>query len=179
MIATSSRSRASSPASADLPAPRVPSIATTTAGPSRSAASIAAETSSAGPVSSKKCVTKALLAQRLREHVAVGVEHLADERVDLIECERRRGVRVEHGGVEDVVAAALENGAHREVADVRERAVECGALGRDLADMRRVDTGEVDEAGHLDAHVRGEVRDQVRVAHVAVDHARLARLDRV
>jgi hypothetical protein len=54
MTATSSRSRASSRTSVLLPAPLGPSIPTTTAGPSPSVASIAAETSSAGPVSSKK-----------------------------------------------------------------------------------------------------------------------------
>ena len=79
----------------------------------------------------------------------------------------------------DVVAPPVEHGAHSQLADVRERAVERRALRRDVADVRRLDAGAVDQARHLDADVRGQVRDQAGVAHVAVDHARLARLDRV
>ena len=70
------------------------------------------------------------LAQRLRQQVAVGVEHLVHEGVDLVEREARGGVRVEHRGVPHVVAppsSTARTVRSQTFENVRLSAAHCGA----------------------------------------------------
>src|SRR5699024_4953781 len=56
--------------------------------------------------------------------------------------------------------------------DVDVGAVQRGKLRREVTDDRGLDAAGIDQAGHLDAGVGGEIRDQhAAVGHVAVDHA--------
>src|SRR5204863_8770135 len=88
-----------------------------------------------------------------------------------------RGVGVEHRGVVHVLPLAGECGFDGELLHVDVRADQRRELGRQGADTRGLYAVAVDEAGHLDRAARRKVVDQLRVWHVAVDHARLAGLD--
>jgi hypothetical protein len=107
----------------------------------------------------------------------VRVDQLVDERVDLVEVELGSGVRVEHRGVVHVLALPGECGLHRQFLHIDIRADERRELRRECADVRGLHAVAVDEARNLNRGARGQVVDEPLVGHVAVDDARLARLD--
>src|SRR6516165_8359710 len=82
--------------------------------------------------------------------VAVGGEQGVDKIVDLVEVEFRRGMRVEHRGLVDVVAATGERRLDRQLLHVYVGADHAGQLRRKCADAGRLDAVAVDEARHLD-----------------------------
>src|SRR5438552_177009 len=97
------------------------------------------------------------LAER-RDEVAVGLEQLVDELVDLGERQLGAGVRVEHGRVVDMVAPAGQGCLHCQRLDADVRLDQCGQLRRQRPDGFRGDSARVCEARHLDAALRREVR---------------------
>ena len=99
--------------------------------------------------------------------------------VDLIEVQLGGGVRVEHGGVIDVLALAGQRGFHRQRLHVDVGLHQRRQLRRQRPDVRRLQAGPVDQARHLHAAAGGQVVDQPVVGHVAIDHARLAGLQAV
>ena len=77
--------------------------------------------------------------ERYRQRVAVRQGELVAEGVDLVERERRRGVRVEHRRLADELRTLFEDGAHGELDGVLERPVEGGELGRVVGDRHGVE----------------------------------------
>jgi hypothetical protein len=78
-------------------------------------------------------------------------------------------VRVEHGGVVDVLALALQDGGDGQLLDVDVGAHQGRELRRQGADAHRLHAVGVDQAGDLDAAAVGQAVDQAVVGHVAVD----------
>src|SRR5690606_1992270 len=117
--------------------------------------------------------------QGLGYQFAVRGKQIVDQRADLLQVQLGGRVRVQHGGVIDVLALAGDGGFNRQLLDVHVRAHERGQLGRNLAHAGWLDAVRVDEARHLDAAALRQLVDEAIVRNVAVDHARLARHDAV
>src|SRR5262245_50577786 len=117
--------------------------------------------------------------ERLGEAIAMGrcelVAHFPDRRGR----ETRRSVGVKHHSLLDVLRTAFESGPDRELGYVQVGAVERSQLGRERADVNRLQAAAVDEARNLDARIGGKVVDQAGVADVPVDHAGASGLARV
>ena len=72
-------------------------------------------------------------------------------------------------GVVDQARVAGQGGFDGHFFDHDAEVVEGGQLGRQRADVHRMETGLVDKHRHLDANVVGQVGDQLGVGHVAVE----------
>jgi hypothetical protein len=76
----------------------------------------------------------------------MGGEELVDEVGDFLQRQLGRGVRVEHGGVAGVVAAAGDDRLDSQFLDVDVGLHDCRKLGRQPADPGRLDAIVVDQA---------------------------------
>ena len=111
----------------------------------------------------------------LRQHVAMRGDEFVAHLDDVVDGKFGTRVRIEHGGLIDPVALLRERGFDCQELDVDIGHVECGALGRQFADIASLDAVAVDEARNFDHRVRGQVRDEAVVQHVAADLNRLVR----
>lgn len=87
-------------------------------------------------------------------------------------------MRIEHDSLIDVVLLQRARSLDRQQLHVDVRAVQRGALLRQIADDGRLHAVAVDEARNLDARVAGQIRNQAAIEHVAADHDRVAGLHR-
>src|SRR5918994_1469588 len=86
---------------------------------------------------------------------------------------------VEHGGVMDVVPPALQRSPDSEVLNSGVRGAGGGALRRKIPYVAGTQARAVNQDRHLDTATFGEVRNETRILHVAVDSPRLAGDERV
>ena len=109
------------------------------------------------------------------DQLAVGSGQLVAERVDLVERQRRRRVRVEHHGVPDVAPVVPRAPPAR---SARRRCRTCGSALRAAEGSRGpawVGRPSASTRHGTSTHVPvGSAGISARVGHVAVDHARLA-----
>jgi len=84
------------------------------------------------------------------------------------------GMRIEHGGVVDVLALAGQGCFYRQGLDIDVGLDEGGQVRRQAADPGRLQAVSVHQAGYFHAALARQVVDQAVVHDVAVDDARLA-----
>ena len=113
------------------------------------------------------------------EHVAVGCDEFIDERPDLIEAEFGGGVRVEHGGMIDVLAFAGERGFDDQRLHVDVGLLHGGEMWRHFANVRGLQSAFINEHRDFDAAALWEVVDEIVVGDVAIHDAWRARFKRV
>ena len=113
---------------------------------------------------------KRLSSVEFRQPAAVGLDQRIDHLDDRIDVQLASGVRVEHGGLIDVLLFVRDSGLDGQKMDVDVRHVHGGALHRERAGPARMHAGVVHETRHLHARIFRQIRDQVAgVENVAAD----------
>jgi len=97
----------------------------------------------------------------------VSLDELVTQRDDLIDGEFCRGVRVQHGRLIDGILAPGEGRLNGELLHVDVRAIECGALGRQVPHVGGRDARAIGHAHHLHGGTVGQVGDEARIQHIA------------
>ena len=113
---------------------------------------------------------KRLSSVEFRQPAAVGLDQRIDHLDDRIDVQLASGVRVEHGGLIDVLLFVRDSGLDGQKMDVDVRHVHGGALHRERAGPARMHAGAVHETRHLHARIFRQIRDQAAgVENVAAD----------
>src|SRR5581483_7894327 len=113
-----------------------------------------------------------------RQVLPLGLPHLVEELLDLVERAHRRGQRVDRERVQSLLPVVLEQRLDDELVHGHVRAVERGQLLRQLAEVHRVEAVRIDLALDLDTALR-QVVDRAVVRHVAPDAGGLLELHRL
>jgi hypothetical protein len=101
-------------------------------------------------------------------------QQIVHQPADLLRVQFGGGVRIEHGRLVDVLAVAGQGRLDGQFLDVDVGLHQGGQLGRQDANLRRLDAVAVDHAGDFDDAGAGQIGDQSAIGDVAVDDPRLA-----